>query len=397
MEAIVLAGGLGTRLRHILPNIPKVLAPINGVPFLDILLEDLKRKGIRRVVLAVSYLREQIIRYVESKKFPIDISFSIEEQPLGTGGAIKKAACLCESENIFVINGDTFFDVDLANMMKFHTARKAPITVAAKKMYNFNRYGAMTLDGDTVTDIREKMTCAEGYINGGIYCMRQDFILNLTSEKFSLENDVLEKNYSQRNIFAYVSDGYFVDIGVPQDYALANSYFSNLRKAVFFDRDGTLNVDTKYLHRIEDFLWIDGAQDAIKFCNDNGYIVIVITNQSGIARGYYDENAVHKIHKWMNMELAKNGAHLDDIFFCPHHIDGVIEKYKKICDCRKPEAGMLNAAVNKYKINRAQSFFVGDSEIDMECAKNAGIIGIRYTGGNLLKLIEKNIPVASSP
>ena len=396
MEAIVLAGGFGTRLRPILPNIPKVLAPINGVPFLDIVLEDLRCKGISRVVLAVSYLREQIIQYVKSRNFSMDVSFSIEEYPLGTGGAIKKAAYLCKSENIFVVNGDTFFDVNLEDMMNFHTSGKAPITIAAKKMYNFDRYGSITLDGDTVTEIREKKTCAEGYINGGIYCIRRDFILNLTGEKFSFENDVLEKNYNQRNIFAYVSDGYFIDIGVPQDYALAESYFPNIRKAFFFDRDGTLNVDTKYLHRIEDFVWIDGAQETIKFCNDNGYLVIVITNQSGIARGYYDESAVYKIHSWMNIELSKIGAHLDDIFFCPHHIDGVVEKYKKICDCRKPATGMLNAAVSKYKINKAQSFFVGDSDIDIECAKNAGITGIRYTGGNLLKLIENNILVAST-
>lgn len=168
---------------------------------------------------------------------------------------------------------------------------------------------------------------------------------------------------------------------------------NNSNKAVFFDRDGTLNVDVKYLHRVEDFIWIDGAKEAIKLCNDFGYIVIIITNQSGIARGYYDENAVLELHSWMQKELGKIGAHLDDIFYCPHHVDGVIEKYKRQCDCRKPATGMLEAAIKKYDISRNTSFFVGDAETDMKCAKNAGVTGIRYTGGNLLELVKNFVEV----
>lgn len=164
-----------------------------------------------------------------------------------------------------------------------------------------------------------------------------------------------------------------------------------LNKAVFFDRDGTLNVDTKYLHRIEDFIWIEGAKEAIKYCNDNGYLAIVITNQSGIARGYYDESAVLEIYSWMNEELTKIDAHLDDIFYCPHHIDGIIEKYKKQCNCRKPATGMLNVAIQKHNIEKSLSFFIGDTDIDMECAKNAGLRGIRYTNGNLLNLVQEMI------
>lgn len=164
---------------------------------------------------------------------------------------------------------------------------------------------------------------------------------------------------------------------------------NDVTKAVFFDRDGTLNVDVKYLHRVEDFIWIEGAREAIKLCNDLGYRVIVVTNQSGIARGYYDATAVFKIHSWMQAELSKLGAHLDDIFFCPHHVDGVIKEYARRCDCRKPATGMLEVAIKKYGIARRDSFFVGDAATDMECARNAGVTGIRYTGGNLLELIKK--------
>lgn len=166
----------------------------------------------------------------------------------------------------------------------------------------------------------------------------------------------------------------------------------NLIKAVFFDRDGTLNVDTGYLHRVEDFIWIEGAKEAIKYCNDLGYLVIIVTNQSGIARGYYTAEAVFEIHSWMQQELSKIGARLDDIFYCPHHVDGVIKEYSRSCDCRKPATGMLEAAIKKYGISRNDSFFVGDADTDMQCAKNAGVAGIKYTGGNLLELVKKFVP-----
>lgn len=163
----------------------------------------------------------------------------------------------------------------------------------------------------------------------------------------------------------------------------------NLIRAVFFDRDGTLNVDVKYLHRVEDFIWIDGAREAIKYCNDRGYLAIIITNQSGVARGYYDEGAIFKIHSWMNAELSRIDAHLDDIFYCPHHVDGVVEEYAKQCNCRKPAGGMLESAIQKYNIDRTRSYFVGDADTDMQCAKNAGVTGIKYIGGNLLDTIQK--------
>lgn len=165
----------------------------------------------------------------------------------------------------------------------------------------------------------------------------------------------------------------------------------NSTKAIFFDRDGTLNVDVKYLHRVKDFIWIEGAREAVKFCNDSGRLAIIVTNQSGIARGYYDATAVFEIHSWMQKELGKIGAHLDDIFYCPHHVDGIVKEYARRCDCRKPAPGMLEAAIKKYGICRSESFFVGDAETDMECAKNAGVTGIRYTGGNLLELLKSAI------
>ncbi len=161
-----------------------------------------------------------------------------------------------------------------------------------------------------------------------------------------------------------------------------------MNKAIFFDRDGTLNVDLGYLCDFEKFKWIEGAVEAVKFCNDNGYLAIVVTNQSGVARGYYTETEVIAFHNKMNEELAKSGAHIDDFFYCPHHPDGVVEKYSIVCDCRKPKSGMLEEACRKYDIDKNKSLMIGDMPRDVECAENAGIRGILFKEGNLLNVLK---------
>ena len=161
--------------------------------------------------------------------------------------------------------------------------------------------------------------------------------------------------------------------------------------AVFFDRDGTLNVDVHYLHRVEDFQWMPGARDAVRYVNNLGYLAIIITNQSGVARGYYPEEDVQTVHDWMNTELAKNGAHLDALYYCPHLVGAKLAAYDRDCTCRKPKTGMVDAACTKYAIDRSASFLVGDSEKDILCAKDAGIMGLRYARGSLYDLVASHI------
>ena len=161
-------------------------------------------------------------------------------------------------------------------------------------------------------------------------------------------------------------------------------------KAVFFDRDGTLNVEVHYLYRIEDFQWTEDAVAAIRYCNQKGWRVIVITNQSGVARGYYTEADVQRLHGWMNDDLAKYGAHIDAFYYCPHHPEGSVPEYTGVCDCRKPKPGMLLQALAEYDIDKEQSFLVGDGKRDVEAAEAAGVKGYLYTGGNLLDFV-KNI------
>ena len=164
---------------------------------------------------------------------------------------------------------------------------------------------------------------------------------------------------------------------------------TNKNKAVFFDRDGTLNVDIAYLHRPEDFIWIEGAKEAIKYVNDKGYLAILVTNQSGVARGYYPEEDIKEVYDWMNNELAKIGAHLDALFYCPHHPQGKIPAYTQVCNCRKPDTGMVDEACLRFNIDRSKSYLVGDSERDLECAQKAGVTGIFYEAGSLLSCIEE--------
>lgn len=162
-----------------------------------------------------------------------------------------------------------------------------------------------------------------------------------------------------------------------------------MNRAVFFDRDGTLNEEVHYLHKIEEFKWIEGAIDAIKYCNDNGYLAIVITNQSGVARGYYPESDIMKLYDWMNADLDKHGAHLDGIYYCPHHPQGTVKEYAIECDCRKPKPGMLFKAQKEHNIDLKSSYLIGDGARDVECAEAAGVTGIQYNGGNLYQALRE--------
>lgn len=166
---------------------------------------------------------------------------------------------------------------------------------------------------------------------------------------------------------------------------------NRLRHAVFFDRDGTLNVDIHYLHTPEDFQWMPDAREAIRYANDQGYLAIIITNQSGVARGYYPESDIFRVYDWMNEELAKIGAHLDGIYYCPHHPQGSVPAYTMDCDCRKPKPGLLLRAIKEHSIDPKASVFIGDSDSDIVCAERAGVYGVKYEGGSLLEVVKEAI------
>lgn len=223
MEAIVLAGGFGTRLRSAVSDVPKPMAPMDekGTPFLKVLFDFLKRNGITHIVLSIGYMGNVIKDYfgVEYQGIPID--YSSEDTPLLTGGAIKKALASCVEPDVFVLNGDTFFDVDLAEMAQQHKADHADLTIAVKEKFDFDRYGTVEFDKKRITAFKEKTYCKAGWINGGIYCMKKDLLNCVDEKKFSFEKDFMEKKVGMIEIMPFPSEGYFIDIGVPEDYFLA--------------------------------------------------------------------------------------------------------------------------------------------------------------------------------
>lgn len=223
VSAIILAGGLGTRLRSAVPDLPKCMAPVNGKPFMGYVIDYLSSQGVTKFILSLGYMHEVIEDYV-SKQYPsLAVEFVIEEDPLGTGGAIKFACSKATDTHVLVTNGDTMFNINVAEVMAFHAANKADCTLSLKPMQNFDRYGVVTLNSDaSVHSFKEKQHYAEGLINGGMYVLNAPkFLQEHLPAKFSFEKDYLEKLYTDRRMFGIVQDAYFIDIGIPEDYERA--------------------------------------------------------------------------------------------------------------------------------------------------------------------------------
>ena len=227
MQAIVLAGGLGTRLRGVLPDLPKPLAPVGSRPFLSILLGQLRRHGFGSAVLSVGY-RHELIRCAFGDRFDgLALQYAIEDKPLGTGGAIRLAARYCADGDVFVLNGDTFVEVDFAAVRARHRQAAAVLTVCAVDVADASRYGRLLVDGGHVTGFAEKGASGPGLINAGIYLMRRDLLEPLgLPEVFSFEHDVLAARLGALRPAAFVTHGRFIDIGVPEDYARAQDMFA---------------------------------------------------------------------------------------------------------------------------------------------------------------------------
>lgn len=226
MDAIVLVGGLGTRLRSLITDVPKPMAPVGSVPFLDILLEKLLAHTIvDRVVLAVGYKREVVKNYFGDRVYNRKIVYAVEKSPLGTGGGILNALAHTRSREVLVLNGDTLFDVDIHSMVESHRQRQADLTLALKPMRDFSRYGTVGLEEDgCITGFEEKQYRREGLINGGVYLLNQTLFDGLPAplpHKFSFETDFLEVYLNQLRVYGFVSPSYFIDIGVPEDYRRA--------------------------------------------------------------------------------------------------------------------------------------------------------------------------------
>lgn len=227
IECIILAGGLGTRLRSAVPNLPKCMAPVAGKPFLAYVIDYFHKQGIQQFIFSLGYMHEVIEQFLQAQYPQLDIQTTIEKEPLGTGGAIKLACGKARQKDVLVLNGDTIFTIRLNQLAAFHTSHAADCTLSLKPMQHFDRYGVVELAADqTIKDFREKQYYEAGYINGGVYALNvASFLQEPLPEKFSFEKDYLERRYHQRKMYGLVQDAYFIDIGIPADYEKANKAF----------------------------------------------------------------------------------------------------------------------------------------------------------------------------
>lgn len=373
-EAIVLAGGFGTRLAHVVPDVNKPMAPVAGRPFLRFIMDQLAAAGFDRVVIADGYRREQIEDFFGPAYRGMAIEYSPEETPLLTGGAVKRALDRCESDWVFVLNGDTWLDADFESMeaAAVNVSDSVSAVIAVKRMCDFERYGTVDVDADGVlAAFHEKRPCEEGLINAGVYLLRRDALDDMP-EKFSLESDYFERTVGDGALRAVECSGGFIDIGVPEDYELAQTMLAPLAKSwklAMFDRDGTVNVDTGHLHEPEKLELIPSTVDTMRgYSDDPDFKVVVVTNQAGIAKGLYTEADMRRLHRYMEDELEKLGAHVDAWYFCPHHPD-----YTGPCECRKPAPGMLLAAMRDFEANPSRCVMCGDKPSDEAAAQAAGV------------------------
>lgn len=228
MEAIILAGGFGTRLRHVVSDVPKPMAPMNsqGLPFLQVILDQLKLQRFTHVVMATGYMSEVIEQYFGEVYQGIAIEYSREESPMLTGGAIRMALRYCQEEQVFILNGDTFFSVDMHGLLKNHQAKNADLSIAVCKMYDFDRYGTVQFDETMrIQSFCEKRYYYEGWINGGVYCLTRSLATMFPIAPFSFEKDFMEKRCANARIIAFPTESYFIDIGIPEDYEKARKKF----------------------------------------------------------------------------------------------------------------------------------------------------------------------------
>lgn len=393
-QAIILAGGLGKRLGKKSENCPKPMQKINDEPFLDNLIWNLKRHNIKNIILSIGYLSDIFkSHYGNGSNAGVNIDFVEEQVPLGTGGALKKCSDLID-DYFLLLNGDTIFDINYHDLSKSFPDNKVG-HLALNYVENVSRYGEVQTEGADIVSFKEKINNDDGYINSGVGIFRKKIIEYIPNGNVSLEKDVFPKLINKKLLSSKKYKSFFLDIGIPETLKSANKLIPKWKSksALFLDRDGVINIDHGYVHSMKNFHWINGAQETIKLANDLNILLIVITNQAGIARGFYTENDFKLFSEEINNQLIDYGGHIDATYFCPHHPFEGIQKYKKVCNCRKPKSGMLEQAINEWNLDKEKCFLIGDKESDIQAAKKCGINShlFSYKNENLLEIFKKNL------
>lgn len=411
MKVVIMAGGKGTRIASVKSDVPKPMIPICGKPILEWQIENLKACGLTDITLVTGYLGHVIKEYFgDGAKFGLKVSYFEEKEPLGTAGALFKMPEL--TEDFLLLCGDVILDVDFKRFIEFHRTHKAWASLMSHP--NGHPYDSSLLvteilppqvpGGKPVDTHRvvkwmnkeDERLYYKNRVNAGIEIISPDLLRETmkhfvprhpeTPDKIDLDRDVLKPSISSGRIFAYDTPEYIKDMGTPDRYysvemdikegKVKARNLKNKQKAIFLDRDGTINKYVGFLTKPEQFELLSGVAEAIKMINKSGYLAIVVTNQPVIARGDCTWEELQQIHDKMETELGKEGAFLDAIYICPHHKDkgfeGERSEYKFDCDCRKPKPGLLLQAAKDFNIDLSQSYMIGDSKSDIDAGLNAG-------------------------
>lgn len=387
-EAIILAGGFGTRLREAVPDLPKCMAPVAGKPFLSYVIDALRMQGIQRFIFSLGYKWEMIDAYLKEQYPTLSYTNVVEHAPLGTGGAIQFALQNCQTEHVLVANGDTLFKIDLPPMAQTHFENHAHCTLALKPMQNFDRYGVVQIDATgRIYSFKEKQFYEEGFINGGLYLLNASALLSKKlPAQFSFEKDYLENFTTDGHFFGSLQQGYFIDIGIPADFAKAHKDLTaptldlksiDKQFTLFLDRDGVINEERTddYVLNWDQFKFYDGSLKALQMLSKKFGLLLVISNQRGVGKGLMSEEILKSIHERMQKEVLKSGGQIGGIYYCTETENDHFN--------RKPNPGMAYQAFNDFpQIDQQKCVMVGNKLSDMRFGRSAGMFTIYITTTN---------------
>lgn len=415
MKTVIMAGGKGTRISSIASDIPKPMISIGGKPVLEYELEGLRDQGFTDIIITVSHLGNIIMEYfgdgakispVTGKPFGVHIEYFFEKEPLGNAGALFKIKDKLNSD-FLLLNADAIFDVDFQRFVDFHKNHGGLVTLFTHPNNHPYDSGLIIADKDGrvekwLTKEDPRPDYYQNRVNAGLHVVSPQILnVDIGTAKVDLDRQLLKPLAGSGKMFCYDSPEYVKDMGTPERYYSVSKDFKqgrvaaknlkNKQRAIFLDRDGTINKYVGFLRNIDEFELLDGVADAVRALNEAGYLVIVATNQPVIARGEVSIEELQQIHNKMETLLGEKGAYVDKIYYCPHHPDkgfeGERSEYKIVCNCRKPKPGMLFQAAKEFNIDLAQSWMVGDQKSDIQTGKAAGchtaLIGNDEYGQNM--------------
>lgn len=410
MKVVIMAGGKGTRITSVASDIPKPMILIDGKPVLEHEIECLRKQGFTDIILTVSHLGSVIMDYFQDgSKFGVHIEYYFEKEPLGNAGALFKIKEKL-TEDFLLLNADAMFDVDFNRFVDFHKRHNALVTLFTHP--NSHPYDSGLIISNEHNQVEkwlakedERPMYYKNRVNAGLHVISPE-VLNqvINTQKIDLDRQLLKPLAGTKKMYCYDSPEYVKDMGTPERYyavcedfktgRVQSKNLSNKQKAIFLDRDGTINKYVGFLREIEQFELLPNTSEAIKKINDSGYLAIVVTNQPVVARGEVTFEQLDQIHNKMETLLGKDGAYLDGIYFCPHHphkgFEGEIPELKVECECRKPKPGMLLQSAKDFNIDLSKSWMIGDSDNDILAGENAGCFTARVTEkDSLYDIIER--------